>query len=150
MSIQFHNADRSFSLKNRRKLKAFIANLIKKEGFEAGDLSFISCSDPFLLDINRQFLRHDTYTDIITFPFSVAGQPISGEIYISIDRVRENATLFQTNTVLELHRVIFHGTLHLCGYQDKTSPQKKIMREKENQALVAYFPDLTFHVEHKL
>jgi rRNA maturation RNase YbeY len=96
------------------------------------DIRFIFCTDKYLLAINKKFLGHDTYTDIITFPLNEVGDAITGEIYISVDRVRENATKVGCTIKNELHRVILHGVLHLCGYKDKTRNDKKIMTSKEN------------------
>ena len=100
-------------------------------------LQFIFCSDDFLLDINKQYLKHNYYTDIITF--NLGADVIEGEIYISIDRVKENAANYNTSFKRELHRVIFHGVLHLCGYKDKLNEEKMIMRAKEVRYLQEYF-----------
>ena len=135
--IQFHSLQR-VSLKDRNQLKQFIASLFRREKKPLAELSYIFCSDPYLLDINRQFLQHDFYTDIITFPLSDPGQPISGEIYISVDRVRENAAAFGSSVKKELLRVIFHGALHLCGYKDKSPRDEKLMREMEDKYLKLY------------
>lgn len=135
--IQFHSLQ-PVSLKERTRLKQFIIALFRREKKALAELSFIFCSDPYLLEINRQFLQHDFYTDIITFPLSDPGQPISGEIYISVDRVRENAAAFGSSLQKELHRVVFHGALHLCGYKDKTSGDEKLMRKMEDHYLALY------------
>jgi probable rRNA maturation factor len=127
------------SLRERRRLKLFLVTLFKLEKAHLGELQYVFCSDAYLLDINRQFLDHDYYTDIITFDLSEPNEPINAEIYISVDRVRENAGEFKTNVAFELHRVIFHGALHLCGYRDKTAAEKKIMREMEDKYLGRYF-----------
>lgn len=103
------------------------------------ELSYVFCTDEYLLTINRDFLQHDYYTDIITFELSEPGQPVMGEIYISIDRVRDNAKIHQESFQRELHRVIFHGALHLCGYRDKTKKEQEEMRRKENEYLKRYF-----------
>jgi rRNA maturation RNase YbeY len=126
------------SLKDRRILKTTLAALFKKEKKKLAELHYIFVSDDRLLEINRQFLQHDLYTDIITFPLSEPGQPISGEIYISVDRVRENAREFGGTVKEELLRVIFHGALHLCGYKDKTTPQQREMRQLEEKYLAFY------------
>ena len=102
------------------------------------NVDYVFCTDSFLLEMNRQYLNHDTYTDIITFPLSKPGEPIESEIYISVDRIRENAGSFGTGFQSELLRVIFHGALHLCGYKDKTREQSFEMRSKEEQYLKAY------------
>jgi probable rRNA maturation factor len=136
--IQFSFRHKGLSLTNRVLLKAFIASIIKKERRRLGTLQFIFCSDDDLLSINQEFLGHDYYTDIITFELGDETF-IKGEIYISIDRVRENAQTFQQPLYLELHRVIFHGVLHLCGYGDKTKTELTLMRKKETECLTSYF-----------
>ena len=127
------------SLKSRTELKRFIQTIFKKEKKKLSGLNYIFCSDRRLLEINRQFLHHDYYTDIITFELSVPGTPVEGEIYISTHRVRDNARQHSTTIARELHRVIFHGVLHLCGYKDKTAAEEKIMRQKEDHYLALYF-----------
>jgi rRNA maturation RNase YbeY len=102
------------------------------------EIHYIFCSDDYLLEINQQHLQHDFYTDIITFGLSDPGQPINAEVYISIDRVRENARKFHTPVNQELHRVIFHGALHLCGYKDKRRKDQVLMREMEDKYLHLY------------
>jgi rRNA maturation RNase YbeY len=138
-NIKFHFADIRFPFHQRKALKAFIAQIFLEEGKKAGELSFVFCSDEHLLQINRQFLLHDYYTDIITFDLSGGKDKVDGEIYISIDRVKENADTFRAHFSRELHRVIFHGILHLCGYKDKTSAQKKQMRTLEEKYLQQYY-----------
>ena len=135
--IQFHILQ-PVSLTERTRLKQFIIKLFRQEKKPLAELSYIFCSDQFLLDINRQFLQHDFYTDIITFPLSDPGQPISGEIYISVDRVRDNAREFGSSIQQELLRVIFHGALHLCGYKDKSPRDEKLMRAMEDKYLELY------------
>jgi rRNA maturation RNase YbeY len=135
--IQFHFLQ-NITLEQRRQLKVFLAALFKRERKKLADLQYIFCSDDRLLEINRQFLQHDFYTDIISFPLSGPNQPISGEIYISVARVRENALVFQSSLKTELHRVIFHGALHLCGYKDKTPSEEKKMRQMEDKYLDMY------------
>lgn len=124
----------------RKKLKAFIASLFKREAHQLDELSYVFCDDDFLLNLNRKFLDHHYYTDILTFPFSdPASRIISGEIYISVDRVRENAKDLGLPFQLELHRVIFHGALHLCHYRDKSKKDQAIMRSMEDRYLAGYF-----------
>jgi probable rRNA maturation factor len=135
--IQFHILQK-VSLEERTRLKQFIIDLFKKEKKKVTELQYVFCSDQHLLKINQQFLQHDFYTDIITFPLSDPGQPISGEIYISVDRVRENAAEFGNSLKKELHRVIFHGVLHLCGYKDKSPRDEKLMRKMEDKYLALY------------
>ena len=124
-------------LQSRTKLKKFIELIFKKEGRPLLSINYIFCTDKALLEINKQFLKHDFYTDIITFDLSESDE-IAAEIYISVDRVRDNASLLGVSFKSELHRVIFHGALHLCGYGDKTKGQKAEMREKEDYYLRKY------------
>ncbi|MER3465199.1 MAG: rRNA maturation RNase YbeY [Chitinophagaceae bacterium] len=137
--ILFHFLIDGFSLTRRTALKQFIEKLFKREGYKVDSVNYIFCSDEYLLSINQTYLKHDTYTDIVTFPLSEPGKPISSDIFISIERVRENAKTFQTIFSKELHRVIFHGALHLCGYKDKTNAQAQEMRAKEEEYLNRYF-----------
>jgi rRNA maturation RNase YbeY len=138
-TIRFH-FEKRISLKDRQILRTTLITLFKKERKKLAELRYIFVSDDRLLEINRQFLKHDFYTDIITFPLSGSGQPIAGEIYISVDRVRENAREFDCTIKKELLRVIFHGALHLCGYKDKTYKDQAIMRKREDMYLRLY-PD---------
>ena len=108
--------------------------LIKNELKLLGDISVVFCSDDYLLEMNKQYLDHDYYTDIITFDY-VENKVISGDLFISIDRIVENAEKFNTTLLKELYRVVFHGVLHLIGYKDKTDGEVKLMREKENYYL---------------
>ncbi len=116
-------------------MKDFIAAIFKKEGKGLSLINYVFCSDEYLLQINRDFLQHDYYTDIITFGLSAPKAPIEAEVYISLDRVKDNAKTQKTTYREELLRVIFHGALHLCGYKDKSAAQAKTMREKEDQYL---------------
>ena len=127
------------TLRSRTKLKRFIENIFKKEGKRLQSINFIFCSDEYLRAINKSYLRHDYYTDIITFQFSKDGKPIEGEIYISVDRIVENALSFRESRKREVHRVIIHGALHLCGYKDKLNGERKMMREREDFYLKSYF-----------
>lgn len=140
--INFHYLISPFYFPKRNQLKSFIKTLIIAEGREAGELNYIFCDDAYLLQINQNFLQHDTYTDIITFPYSQKEDPIVSDIYISIDRIRANAGDFKTSFQQELHRVIFHGALHLCGFKDKSKADQKRMRLKEDEYL-----NLWFHVK---
>lgn len=124
-------------LTERNKLKLFIQQLFKKEKSKLSSIQYIFCSDEYLLEINRQYLNHDYFTDIITF--NLGEKEIVGEVYISIDRIKDNAITYKTSYKKELHRVIFHGALHLCGYKDKLNEEKKIMRAKEDRYLQDYF-----------
>lgn len=140
MPITFSDADRSVALSERRKLKSFIEHVLcKTEGWGIANISFVFCSDDFLLDINSRFLNHDDYTDIITFDLrSTMDKFIESEIYISVDRVRDNAGLLGVPFSAELLRVLFHGVLHLCGYKDKTKRDTTLMRRMEDNYLRLY------------
>ena len=133
--IKYFREDTRFLFKGRRDnnewLKDGITSESVKEKFRAGDINIIFCSDDYLLDLNKKFLSHDFYTDIITFD-NCADKIISGDLFISIDRVRENSKTYASSFDEELHRVIVHGVLHLLGYKDKTKAQSKVMREKES------------------
>lgn len=134
--ISFFSEDIDFTLKDKAKVRSWIADTIKSEGFKrVRELSFVFCSDDYLLEINKQYLNHDTYTDIVTFDSSEQEEVIAGDIFISIERVRENASKFSVSEREELHRVIIHGVLHLCGYYDKKKQEKELMTAKENEYL---------------
>lgn len=161
--ISLNSEDVLFNIKNKTKLKSWIVKTIENKKRKAGDISFVFCSDAFLLEMNKEYLNHDTYTDIITFDYSKGGAasdlrfstplevtprkskskaiktiaPISGDIFISIDRVKENAKNFSKTFEDELHRVIIHGVLHLLGYKDKTKIAKAEMRKQEDLCLKA-------------
>lgn len=139
MLVQFYIADTKITLKERTKLKGFIISIFLKEGKKMNYINYIFCSDEYLLSINREFLKHDYYTDIITFNLSGIQDPINGEVYISIDRIRENAKNLQVSIKSEFHRVVFHGALHLCGYKDKKRADKQLMRKQEDKYLNSYF-----------
>jgi rRNA maturation RNase YbeY len=134
MAITFHNQLKKFKLKNPTKIKTWIKKIIVSEKKICGNLSFVFMSDEELLKINRQFLNHDTYTDIITFDYTEE-KKINGEIMISVERVEENSQKLNTKFEEELQRVMIHGVLHLCGYKDKSKSDKKLMRGKEDAAL---------------
>ncbi len=137
MIIFFFN-DTKISLPERTRLKGFIQGIFKANRKMLDSLTYVFCTDDYLLSINRRFLKHDFYTDIITFDLSEKGHPIEGEIYISVDRVRENSLQLGATLKMELHRVIFHGALHLCGYKDKTAAQRAQMQAEEDKCLIAY------------
>lgn len=138
-TIQF-NFLKSFGLQERKDLKKFIFSIVKNERKSLQHLNFVFCSDEYILDINERFLQHDYFTDIITFDLSEPGaRDITAEIYISVDTVRSNAVLFKSSFKMEIHRVIFHGVLHLCGYGDKTAKQQTEMRSLEDKYLKKYF-----------
>jgi len=134
--ISFFSEDIAFTLKDKAKVRAWIGDTIKAEGFKrVAELNFIFCSDEYLLTINKQYLDHDTYTDIVTFDSSEEEDVIAGDIFISVERTRENASKFGVSDVDELHRVIIHGVLHLCGFLDKKKEDKALMTTKENEYL---------------
>ena len=138
MDISF-NFIETITLNNRSLLKGFIKDIFKKEMKKATSLSFVFCSDDYLLQINKTYLQHNYYTDIITFDLSnPSHNEIEGEIYISVETIRSNSQRFNTSIKSELHRVIFHGILHLCGYKDKNTAQQKIMTNKEDFYLTKY------------
>ena len=117
-----------------KKFNSFITPLLISENKTEGDIVLIFCSDQYLLEINKKHLNHDYYTDIITFDYCVE-KIVSGDLYISIDRVKENSKIFNESFINELNRVVIHGVLHLCGYNDKTEADQKIMRNLENKYL---------------
>jgi rRNA maturation RNase YbeY len=130
-NITFHSEDVDFHLVNEKQIIKWLQNTIKNEGRTVSELSYIFCSDDYLHKMNLEYLNHDTYTDIITFDYT-EGSVVGGDIFISIDRVKENALKFKTEFVNELSRVIVHGVLHLVGYKDKTTKEKGLMRSKED------------------
>ncbi|MDN3723082.1 rRNA maturation RNase YbeY [Aequorivita sp. SDUM287046] len=129
------NFETDFELKNETKLQAWIGDVINAEGFELGEISYVFCDDEYLHKLNLEFLDHDTLTDIISFDYAV-GKQINGEIYISVERVSDNAADFETAFDEELHRVMIHGILHFCGYKDKTAEEAQKMREKEDDCII--------------
>lgn len=134
-SITFQVEEKlDFSIPKREEVKKWLIKVAKSEKRKCGKLSYFFCTDRYLHTLNKRFLGHDTYTDIITFDYS-NGDEISGEIFISIDRVKENSKKYEQAFNNELMRIMIHGVLHLCGYGDKAADQKKKMRQKENKAL---------------
>jgi probable rRNA maturation factor len=133
MPVCFFSQSIRFSLKKKSSATKLILDVIKKERKKAGAINFIFCNDAFLLSLNKKFLKHTTLTDIITFQYPE--KRLSAEIFISIQRIKENAKKFDVSFENELQRVIVHGILHLCGYKDKTPAQKKQMRKKEDYYL---------------
>lgn len=131
-TIKFFFLSNTITLKDRKKLKYFLIKLLRSEGKKSSSINFIFCSDKYLLDINRRYLNHDYYTDIITFDLSSGSKSVEAEIYISTDRIRDNANNLSTTIKEEVLRVMFHGLLHICGYGDKSKKEKALMREKEN------------------
>ena len=137
--ISFHY-ELDFQLDAEKHYTEWIDNVISSEGFQAGDINYIFCSDDYLLELHRKHLDKDTYTDIITFDYS-QGEIISGDIFISVDRVRENSEIFNSKEGDELLRVMAHGILHMCGYNDKEAEEAELMRVKESEKMKM------FHVE---
>lgn len=130
-----YNCEMPFKLSLKHKV--WLQQVIRKEGKVTGDISYVFCDDAYMIQQNNAFLQHDTYTDIITFDECV-GDVISGSILISADRVAENASKFGKTFENELLRVVVHGTLHLCGYKDKSDSEAKLMRQKEDESLVLF------------
>lgn len=137
-TIKFNNHGISPGIKNKHKLKSFLISIFSAEKVDFKSISYIFCKDEFLLELNKEYLNHDTYTDIITFTLSEKSTPIIAEIYISVERVRENSLSLKVNYYEELYRVMIHGILHLCGLSDHSSKEKKTMRQKENFYLSQY------------
>jgi len=133
--ISYNNIDNGFRIKDKLKLKKWILKSIEEEKRGVNFISFNFCSDEYILELNNSALKHNYYTDIITFELNYKKENIEADIYISIDSVKENAKFLKESFVNELHRVIIHGVLHLCGYKDKSSRESKKMREKENYYL---------------
>ncbi|MBL7860472.1 MAG: rRNA maturation RNase YbeY [Cyclobacteriaceae bacterium] len=134
-TIHFFSEDVDFSPEHPRKKATWIKSILALEKVELGELNFIFCSDRFLLQLNKQYLHHNTYTDIITFDNANSPKQIAGDIYISIERVLDNAKRFKVSALDELDRVIIHGVLHLMGYNDKKPQEKAQMRKKEEACL---------------
>ena len=128
------NSETSFTLKNHKKLVKWIGDVISSEGFQVGEINYIFCNDSYLNKINQEFLNHDTFTDIISFDYTL-GKEIGGDIFISIERVLENAEKFNEVFENELYRVMIHGILHFMGYKDKTKKEKTLMRTKEDEKI---------------
>lgn len=137
MAISFSTANLDFELEDKAKVKKWVSEVVKAQGKKVGQIGYLFCDDAYLIEVNRTYLNHDTYTDIITFDY-VVGDIISGDIMISVERVKENASQFNTSFEQELHRVIIHGVLHLLGQKDKTESEAAEMRKKEEAALVLW------------
>ncbi|MFC5284439.1 rRNA maturation RNase YbeY [Pedobacter alpinus] len=135
VSIFFFSEQTTYKPKQIKALKNWVLSVINAENFQLQELNFIFCSDDYLLKINREYLKHDTYTDTITFDNSENKENVFGDVFISVDRVRENAKLFKNSLADELHRVMVHSTLHLLGYKDKSAKDKTLMTDKENEYL---------------
>lgn len=137
-SISFFSEDTDFVLKNQRKTRNWIRQVISNEGYLLKTLNYIFCSDEYLHEINLKYLSHTSFTDIITFDQSDIEMEIEGDIYISIDRVKENSISFNNTFQKELYRVMIHGVLHLLGYSDKSEEEIKVIRIKEDSCLSLY------------
>ena len=135
------NYEVEFDLSNEEHFSKWISEVILSENKKEGDINYIFCDDEYILEINKQYLQHDYYTDIISFDYSV-GNELHGDIFISVDRVRDNAIDFNVSFDEELKRVIIHGVLHYCGYKDKSEDDEQVMRQKEDEKIKM------FHVEH--
>lgn len=144
MAIRYFEEELKSGLKNRRRLSKFLSEkILQFRGVEKIDLNIVFCTDEYLLEKNQVFLEHDTLTDVITFDLSDQPSELLAEIYISIERIQENATKFADSYLQELHRVLFHGVLHLCGFNDKTEAEQEEMRKQEQTLLKEYFEDET-------
>ncbi len=137
MSIRFSAQSVNFDLREASKVKKWLTKVVIRRGKSVGNINYLFCDDEYLLEVNRQYLNHDTYTDIITFDY-VAGGLISGDILISIERVKDNAGKFGVTFECELHRVIVHGVLHLLGQGDKTEEEAREMRRQEEETLMLF------------
>ena len=137
MAIFFSTENIDFELADEPKVKKWILAVVGAQGKRVGNLNYLFCDDSYLINVNRTYLNHDTYTDIITFDY-VEGSVVSGDILISVERVRENATLFNSSFEQELRRVIIHGVLHLLGQADKSDEDAAEMRRKEELALALW------------
>ncbi len=138
MAIHFFSEEIRFDLPEKIKRKNWLKKIAQSENFKIGELNYIFCSDEYLYQINVDYLNHHTYTDIITFDNSEEKQIIEGDIFISIDRIRENAEKHQQNEETEIGRVLSHGLFHLMGYKDKSKEQAEVMRSKEEFAINLY------------
>ena len=134
MAVRYYTDDCTYRLPQKRLTAAWLDRVAREEGYELGDVTYIFCSAARLLDMNRQFLGHDYYTDVITFDYTEANR-ISGDIFISLDTIQSNAESFGTAYGEELYRILIHGVLHLCGINDKGPGEREIMTQKENEAL---------------
>jgi len=132
--VFFHQEDISYRLRHKRALSTWIRNAVEKEGLKVKAINIVLTSDGFLFKMNQKYLNHSTLTDVITFPFENP-DGVAGDVYLSLERVRENAKAYEVKLIDELHRVMIHGTLHLCGYQDGTPTAKAIMRSTEDKYL---------------
>jgi len=134
MAVDIYAEEIDFELEHSEDVCAWLLACVQEEGFGLGDVSVVFCSDDYLLEVNRQYLKHDYYTDIITFDYT-EDDLISGDLFISVDRVRENALTFNQTFIEEINRIMVHGVLHLCGYEDKEPDHKAEMTAKEDYYL---------------
>lgn len=134
------NYETEFELPNEKALESWISKVIASEQKHEGEISYVFCDDDYLLELNQNYLQHDTLTDIISFDYTL-GNELNGDIFISVERVRENAEIFNQTFDNELLRVMIHGVLHYCGYKDKSAEDEQLMRIKENEKIAM------FHVE---
>lgn len=139
MAVKFYFADTKLGLRHRKELKNSIEGIFLDQNKNLQSLTYVFTSDEYLLKINQDFLRHDYYTDVITFTLSTDKEKIEGEVYISVDRVKDNAKKLSVNFSNELHRVMIHGALHLCGYKDKLKKDELRMRQLEEKYLFKFF-----------
>lgn len=138
MAIQFFEEDIKFTLKEKNKYKRWLKAIAENDGYKITDLNYIFCTDEYLHKINLDYLNHDTYTDIITFDNSEEEKLIEGDIFVSIERIIDNAEKLESGVEKEIQRVMSHGLLHLMGYKDKNKKDKKIMREMEDRCISLY------------
>ncbi|MCX6269219.1 MAG: rRNA maturation RNase YbeY [Bacteroidetes bacterium] len=144
VEIRFFSEQIAYVIKNKSELRRWIEDVVKSEGQTAGSLNFILCTDDYLYELNYKYLKHKSLTDILTFNYNNESEYISGDIYISFPRIRENAHHYKQKIENELHRVMIHGVLHLIGYNDSTKQEKSQMTEKENFYLQTLKPGAGF------
>ena len=144
----FFSENKNLKISNKKEIRALLKKICKKENKKISFINCVFCSDNRLLEINKKYLNHTSLTDVVTFDFSTNKKNIEGDVYISIDRVKENAKKYKETFKKELLRIIIHGLLHLIGFLDKTKEEKNTMTLKENEYLSLY-SKLKFHVEHK-
>jgi|UniRef100_UPI004048AA43 probable rRNA maturation factor len=138
MAVHFFSEDIPFELQNKQRRKRWLKEIANASGFQIKELNYVFCSDEYLYQLNLKYLKHDTYTDIITFDNSEKTGELEGDIFISVDRVRENAKTLHVEETTELTRVLAHGLLHLMGHKDKTKDEASLMRTKEEEAIELY------------
>ena len=144
----FFSENKNFKISNKKEIRTLLKEICKKENKKISFINCVFCSDNRLLEINKKYLNNTSLTDVVTFDFTTNKKTIEGDVYISIDRVKENAKKYKQSFKTELLRIIIHGLLHLIGFSDKTKEEKNTMTLKENEYLSMY-NKLTFHVEHK-